>query len=165
MKTFNIEIPVREYDDIKELTKADQNLMVEAEKALTCSYAPYSKYHVGAAVLLENGEIFLGSNQENVAYPSGLCAERVALFSAAAKYPSVAVKAIAITAKAENFVIESPITPCGACRQVMAESEHRHKTHIRVIMGGTKGRIFEIEKIADILPLMFEAENLKAENQ
>ncbi|PLW96853.1 MAG: cytidine deaminase [Marinilabiliales bacterium] len=161
MKTYKIEVPVQMYDGIDELNSDDRKLLEDAITAMEGSYAPYSKYHVGAAVLLENGEVFPGSNQENVAYPSGLCAERVALFAAGARYPDVAVKAIAVTADAEDFEIEGPVTPCGACRQVMAETETRHSSPVRVIMGNKKGKIYAIEKIGDLLPLMFEAEDLK----
>lgn len=161
MRTHKIEVPVQVYESIEELPGEDKSLLEKAMVAMKRAYAPYSMYNVGAAVLLENGEIFLGSNQENVAYPSGLCAERVALFAAGAQYPDVAVKTIAVTAHTDNFKIEGPVAPCGACRQVMAETETRHKKPVRVIMGNATDEIFVIEKIGDLLPLMFEAEELK----
>ncbi|PID93048.1 MAG: cytidine deaminase [Bacteroidetes bacterium] len=161
MKTRNITIKVKTYDNLQELPSEDKILMEKAIEALESSYAPYSNYHVGAALLLENGKIILGSNQENVAYPSGLCAERVALFTAGVQEPNVPVKAIAITAKADHFQIEDPITPCGACRQVMAETETRYETPIRILMGNATGIIHVIERTSDLLPLMFEAKELK----
>ena len=100
-------------------------MLQHAQEAIEGSYAPYSEFRVGAAVLLENGEVIKGSNQENAAYPSGLCAERVAIFHAKSKYPDLKVKSIAITAASDNFITKSPITPCGACRQVIAETESR----------------------------------------
>lgn len=161
MKTIKIEVPIQIYNSIEELNSEDRSLLNKAMEALQGAYAPYSMFRVGAAVLLENGEIFLGNNQENVAYPSGLCAERVALFAAGARYPDVAVKTIAVTAKTKNFTIEAPTAPCGACRQVMAETEMRYKKPVRVIMGNATGTIYATEKIGDLLPLMFEAEELK----
>lgn len=161
MKKHTIEIPVEVYTDKEELSPQDQNLLNEATKALEGSYAPYSKYHVGAAVLLENGAIIHGGNQENVAYPSGLCAERVALFAASSKYPDIPVVSIAITAHAEEFKIHKPVPPCGSCRQVMAETETRFQKPIRVIMGNSTGEVYITKKIGDLLPLMFEAIELK----
>ena len=165
METHKITINIEQYTQPDELTQEDQNLLLEAKNAVDNSYAPYSEFHVGAAVLLENGKIIKGSNQENSAYPSGLCAERVALYYANSQYPNVAVKAIAITAKAEHFIIESPIAPCGACRQVMAETEHRQKNKIRVIMQGTKGPVIATKGIENLLPMVFQEEKLKKINK
>ena len=165
METHKITINIEQYTQPDELTQEDQNLLLEAKNAVDNSYAPYSEFHVGAAVLLENGKIIKGSNQENSAYPSGLCAERVALFYANSQYPNVAVKAIAITAKAEHFIIESPIAPCGACRQVMAETEHRQKNKIRVIMQGTNGPVIATKGIENLLPMVFQEEKLKKINK
>ena len=161
MKVRKLEINVEEYTDFNELSEDEQKLLQEARKAAEGSYAPYSGFHVGASVLLENGEIIYGSNQENSAYPSGLCAERVALFYAKSKFPDVAVKAIAITAKSDHFVVNKPITPCGSCRQVMAETESRQKNKIRVIMSGQKGSVIVTEGISSLLPLVFQEESLK----
>jgi cytidine deaminase len=163
MRKVNLALDYQEYNDISELATEDNQLFNEAKKALESSYAPYSAYHVGAAVLLENGEVVLGSNQENAAYPSGLCAERVALFYAFSKFPAVPVKAIAITAKAKNFIINKPITPCGSCRQVMAESENRHQNQLKLILGGETGKVFIVRGIRNILPLTFSANELKKE--
>ena len=161
MKINKFEVVVEQYNSSDELTAKEKNLLHEAKVAVKNSYAPYSEFHVGAAVLLENGEIIHGNNQENTAYPSGLCAERVALFYAKSKYPDVAVKAIAITAKADHFVIKEPIAPCGACRQVIAETEHRQANKIRVIMQGQNGPVVATEGIDNLLPMVFKEDGLK----
>lgn len=161
MKIRNINIQVEEYD-LEELREnQESNLLQQAQEALKGSYAPYSEFKVGAAVLLENGEIILGSNQENAAYPSGLCAERVAIFHAKSKYPDIKVKSIAITAKSDNFITKSPITPCGACRQVIAETESRQNGKIRIIMKGQEGIVQAVNGIENLLPFMFKEEQLK----
>ena len=106
---------------IEELSKEDQDLLQQATAACKKAYAPYSRFYVGAAILLENGKIVTGNNQENAAYPSGLCAERVAIFKASADYPAAQIKTIAVTASSEEFDIDHPVSPCGACRQVLKE--------------------------------------------
>ncbi len=161
MEVKKLEIKIEEYATSQELSPDDQQLLQEAAQAVEGSYAPYSEFHVGASVLLENGVVIHGSNQENSAYPSGLCAERVALFYAKSKYPDVAVKAIAITAKADHFVVNKPITPCGACRQVIAETESRQQNKIKVIMSGQQGPVLVTEGIANLLPLVFQEDSLK----
>ncbi len=161
MRKITLNTFIYEYDTIDELNKEDRGLLEQAKEAANLAYAPYSKYRVGAAVLLTNGVVFTGNNQENVAYPSGLCAERVAAFAASSKYPDVPFKSIAITAKSNNFEINTPVTPCGACRQVLAEFEKRHNNKIRVILMGETGKIQIVESIEDILPLMFNADSLK----
>ncbi|OQX81445.1 MAG: cytidine deaminase [Bacteroidetes bacterium 4484_249] len=161
MKKKDITISYSEYESIEELSNEDHLLLVRSQKAVESAYAPYSTYHVGAAVLLENGEIITGSNQENAAYPSGLCAERVALFYASSQYPDVPVKSIAISARAREFKINSPVTPCGSCRQVMAETENRFGNSLRLIMRGGNGNIIIIDGVKNILPLMFQANELK----
>jgi cytidine deaminase len=161
MQEIKITVTVFEYNNISELPEQDKHLMELAIKATDFAYAPYSTFRVGAAVLLENGEIFTGNNQENMAYPSGLCAERVALFYAASQYPDVAVSAIAITARASDFEISNPVAPCGACRQVMAETENRSNKKMKLIMMGDKGKVQVIKGVDNILPLMFHEENLK----
>ena len=110
---------------------------------------------------LKNGAIIQGNNQENVAYPSGLCAERVALFSVGAHHPNIPVKAIAITAKSEHFDIDEPLAPCGACRQVMVEYEKKYGQNIRIILRGEEGKIHIINSVSDILPLSFSSDKLK----
>lgn len=143
------------YNSVTDLTKKDAELLLEAQKMVKTAYAPYSEFHVGAAVLLENGKIVTGNNQENAAYPSSLCAERVAIFYAGAQYPNVAVKAIAISVKSKNVVIKEPLSPCGGCRQVIAEYENKFEKPIRIIMSGEKGQIYIAKSIESLLPLMF----------
>ena len=121
MKKRELKTVFIEYDAVEKLPSADKKLIVIAKKAAETAYAPYSEFHVGAAVMLENGVCIKGNNQENVAYPSGLCAERVAVFAASSQYPGVAIKTIAISAKSKKFKVCGPVTPCGACRQVLAE--------------------------------------------
>lgn len=161
MQIRNIRIAIEEYKALQSLPEKDQWLLELAGQAMAGSYAPYSAFRVGAAVLLENGELVLGSNQENAAYPSGLCAERVALFQAKSRFPDVAVKSIALTAKADHYEVDHPITPCGACRQVIAEAENRQAGKIRLIMKGETGAILAVDGIENLLPLMFREEKLK----
>jgi len=155
MKKSTIEITVYEADNINELHADDARLLKEATVATRQSYAPYSNFNVGAAVLLENGEIIYGSNQENAAYPSGLCAERVALFYANSHHPNVAVKAIAVDSAVNGVENCDPVYPCGDCRQVLLECEHRFGKPIKVIMGGAK-KIKMVMSVKDLLPLSFE---------
>ena len=150
-----------EFNNPEELSNEDSALFAAAEKAISKAYAPYSHFKVGAAVLLENGEVITGNNQENAAYPSGLCAERVALFYASSIFPDIPVKTIAISAKAENFQFKGPVAPCGSCRQVMAETETRFKNKLKIIMMGDKGAVQIMEGVDTILPFMFHADELK----
>jgi cytidine deaminase len=149
------------FDSEDHLPVSDKNLLELARKALIAAYAPYSNFYVGAAVLLENGEIVIGNNQENAAYPSGLCAERVAIYHAGAQYPGIPVKAIAVSCKAQNQVINDPVTPCGACRQAIAEYENRYEKKIRIIMAGQSGNVYVTDSIESLLPLMFNRKYLK----
>lgn len=161
MKEQKITISFCEYAEGEELPEGENFLVEQATAALETSYAPYSQFSVGAAVLLEDGEIIRGSNQENTAYPSGLCAERVAIFTAKAKYPNMPIKAIAVTARSDNFEVNSPITPCGACRQVIAETEKRQNSKIKIIMKGQTGPVLTADGIESLLPLVFHEEKLK----
>lgn len=161
MKKRTINISFTEYASGEELPKEDELLINEARLALKTAYAPYSQFKVGAAVLLENGETVHGSNQENAASPSGLCAERVAIFAAKVKYPETAIKAIAITAHTNNFEIDTPITPCGSCRQVMAEVEKQQDGKIKILMKGHSGSTISVNGIDALLPLLFHEEKLK----
>jgi len=160
MEIKELHLVFKEYGEKTELEVQDNELLKKAEEATSSSYSPYSHFRVGAAVLLENGEIITGSNQENAAYPSGLCAERVALFAAAAKYPGVAVKSIAITAKSDETDINQPVTPCGACRQVMIEFENTGGKDIKVIMAGERGGILVSESVKNLIPLNFDGNHL-----
>ncbi len=143
---------------VSEMEESDRKLYLAALEASDKAYAPYSEFQVGAAVLLENGEIVTGSNQENAAYPSGLCAERVALFSAGALFPNVPVIALAIIAQASGEVKET-ISPCGACCQVMVETEMRSGNQMRILLCG-KENVQIIESVSSLLPFSFSANQL-----
>lgn len=143
------------FSSINELENRDEKLMRRAIEARKNAYSPYSNFTVGAAVLLENGEILLGNNQENAAYPSGLCAERVAVFYAGANYPGVKIKAIAITATSINYKVDSPAAPCGNCRQAISEYEIKQESPIELFLMGETGKVIKCNAIADILPLAF----------
>ena len=146
---------------LSELSEHEQQLVANAKLALKTAYAPYSGFLVGASVLLENGEIINGSNQENVAYPSGLCAERVALFYAGAKYPDVKVKTIAVSVLSKNFEVKDVVSPCGACRQVMAEYEEKQEEAIKVILHSPTDEVLIANTVEDLLPFMFKSPLLK----
>ena len=138
-----------------ELSAEEQHLVNLAIEATNRSYAPYSNFHVGAAVRLENGEEIIGCNQENAAYPSGLCAERTALFSAGAQYPDVPVRMLSIAARGtDGELVEEPVGPCGSCRQVIIESETRAKAPIRILLYGRKC-VYVIDGIRELMPLTF----------
>jgi len=149
------------YESENDLNPDERNLLQKAHLSMKNAYAPYSNFLVGAAILLENGEIALGNNQENAAYPSGLCAERVAIFHAGAIHPGIPVKAIAVCCKAPGAVLEMPVPPCGSCRQVIAEYETKYNKHIRIIMHGEKGKVYAANSIESLLPLMFNHKYLK----
>lgn len=159
MKQRAYTVRLYEYDQLDELSEEQVQLVNHAIKAARDAYAPYSGYHVGAAVLLANGEIVIGSNQENAAYPSGLCAERVAVFHAGAIHPDVAVKSIAIVAIIEGKVQEEPVPPCGACRQVLYEKETQGEVPMELILYGSK-KIQVLSKVTDLLPLPFKLDGL-----
>lgn len=148
------------YDSLEELSEEDQKLMKAAIDARGNAYAPYSKFKVGAAVELVNGEIIVGNNQENASYPSGLCAERVAVFQAGAIYPGVAISVIAISAGSENHKVSRPAAPCGNCRQSVSEYEQKQNAPIRILMMGETGEVWECDSISAILPLGFDSSYL-----
>ncbi|MCG3167436.1 MAG: Cytidine deaminase [Bacteroidia bacterium] len=159
MKKLSLTIDYLEYENMDELIAEDKNLMQQAHEAGKSAYAPYSNFSVGAAVLLENGVVVKGSNQENAAYPTGLCAERVAVFSAGTNYPGVAIKTIAITAKSSRIKVESPVTPCGDCRQAISEYEVLYNKPIRFLLMGETGKVLELKNVGSLLPLRFEGKN------
>lgn len=161
MEKKKISFEYTEYSGRSELNESLRNLLEHADNTRKKAYAPYSNYLVGAAVLLDNGEIVTGSNQENMAYPSGLCAERIAVFHAASRYPDSRMKAIAISGDARHFEVNHPVTPCGACRQVIAEYEIKQKNPIQLVLAGEKGKVFVVESIENLLPLQFRADELK----
>lgn len=153
MKILDIstKIQVCSYD---ELQTAEKNLINSAKEAAKRAYAPYSNFRVGAAVLLENGEIITGNNQENEAYPSGMCAERVALFYASSAYPDIKISALAVAAFSDGHYTTLPVSPCGGCRQVMLETEKRLNAPIRMLLSGEK-EVYIIERSSELLPYSF----------
>lgn len=152
MKTNQIEIKasVKVYESLKQLSKADQELLKKAEEAATFSFSPYSEFPVGAALLLENGEYILGSNQENASFPVGICAERVALSNLAMQAPKVAIDTLTITVPAKEIA-----APCGICRQSLYQQEFKQKTPIRMLLKGSGETVYELESVESILPLPF----------
>jgi cytidine deaminase len=143
------------YPNLESLPKIDISVVNKAFEAMEKAYAPYSKFKVGAALLLEDGQIIQGNNQENIAYPSGLCAERIALFHANAQFPEIAVELICIVAKGDLMPISQLISPCGACRQVMLESENRQNKPIRIILVNQDNRTMCIDSVQNLLPFGF----------
>jgi cytidine deaminase len=154
MHRFNLIISVTEYSSTDELDGQYKELVKSAYEACSTSYAPFSKFCAGAAVLLENGKIIKGSNQENAAYPSGLCAERVAVFYANSRYPEIPVTAIAIASSVAGIPCKEPVYPCGSCRQSLLQSEQRFQKDIRIFMVGSE-KILMVESVRDLLPLVF----------
>ena len=156
MKNLHIDTHFEVYESIDELPGLEKQLMHAAVSARAQAYAPYSEFSVGAAVLLENSEIITGSNQENAAYPSGLCAERTAVFYASSQFPDVAIQKIAITAGSIVKQNAQPIPPCGACRQALAEYEVNQGKPIEVLFMGETGKVVKSVSVANLLPLMFD---------
>ena len=161
MQKRNISISFDEYNSLDELNSQDQILCIEAKKAMSNSHSPYSGFRVGVAVQLESGRIFYGSNQENVAYPSGLCAERVALFLIGTTYPDDKILSMAITAQTAHFLIKEPVTSCGACLQVMEEYEKKQSHPINVLFYCLNGAIIRTTGIKTLLPFAFEEMRLQ----
>lgn len=143
------------YPNWESLQTVDKSVVNKAFEAMEKAYAPYSKFKVGAALLLEDGQIIQGNNQENIAYPSGLCAERVALFHAGAQFPGITVDLICIVAKGDLMPISQLLSPCGACRQVMLESENRQNKPIRIILVNQDNRTMSIDSVQNLLPFGF----------
>ena len=156
MTNKEIKIAFTEYAGAAELEAEDKTLVEKAIEATKHSYAPYSNFNVGAALLLDNGEIVTGSNQENAAYPSGLCAERTAMFYASSQYPQHAILKIAIAATQGGVLCGNPATPCGSCRQVMAQYKLRGGNPMQIILAGGE-KILKFEKVDDLLPLIFDS--------
>jgi cytidine deaminase len=156
MTSKEIKIAYREYVSIDQLDSQDRELAQAAIEALSGSYAPYSGFNVGAAVRMEDGDIVKGANQENAAYPSGLCAERTALFYAGASRPDQAMTSIAIAAGQNGILCAAPATPCGACRQVMAQYQQKSGKPMSIILVGGE-KIWVFDKVDDLLPLIFDS--------
>ena len=150
-----ISIEYTQLADWKELNYSDQQLVRAAEDVMNSAYAPYSKFSVGASLMLSNGEIIKGSNQENIAYPSGLCAERVALFYAGSNFPKEKVETLCVVAKGDLIDVNTLLSPCGGCRQVMVETESRQDKKYRVIMINQNGSVVIFNSATDLLPLAF----------
>jgi cytidine deaminase len=160
MKKIVIETEIACYDDPEQLAPDEKALLEKAVLAMQDAYAPYSHFKVGAAILLDNQQIQTGNNQENAAYPSGLCAERVAIFAAGALHPKARILKIAITAGSDHFTSDHPVAPCGACRQSMLEYELKQNQPIVVIMRGRTGKVYRVEGIRPLLPIFFHEEGL-----
>lgn len=143
-----------------ELTDEERELVDKACEATKNSFAPYSRFHVGAAVRLGNGKIIIGANQENAAFPSGLCAERTAIFAAQANYPQQPIKMLAIAAADDNGLRDKPVSPCGSCRQVILQMEDRYKQPVEILLYGNSG-IYRVKSVKDILPLSFTDSDMK----
>ena len=155
-----LDLFINVYDTENELDNESLTLLQSARQATQTAYAPYSNFHVGAAILLEDGTVVKGSNQENAAYPSGLCAERTAIFAVGATYPNQKISMVAVAAKRKDDNFFLPANPCGACRQVLSEYENKQKQPIKVIMEGGDGKIYVCDSINVLLPLKFSSENL-----
>lgn len=159
MEQIDINISIESYQ-LDELSPQDQELVQAAIKATHNAYANYSRFYVGAALRLENGKMVIGANQENAAFPSGLCAERTAVFAAQANYPDSPIETLVIAGRNEKGVLPNPITPCGACRQVILEIEDRYKKPIKILLYGTQ-KIYCVRSVKDLLPLSFVNENMR----
>jgi len=156
MKDITITTQFSVFGSVQELPNDVQNLMEQAISVRKNAYAPYSKFKVGAAILLDNGKVVLGSNQENAAYPSGLCAERVAVFQAGSIYPEAKIVKMAITAASDTNQTTAPIPPCGSCRQSIAEYEIKQDTPIQIYFMGEIGAVYKSESLKNLLPFMFD---------
>jgi len=156
MEQIDITSTLQVYDNLEELSEDIQDLMKTAVEARENAYAPYSNFKVGAAILLEDNQIVTGNNQENAAYPSGLCAERVAIFHASAMYPDKKMITIALAARSENKILRIPTPPCGACRQVIAEYEINQDQPIAIYFMAEKGKVIKVDSIKTLLPLVFD---------
>ena len=154
MEKKTLSIPYEEYASIDELNEQDRALLEAAIDATKGSYAPYSHFNVGAAVRLADGTVVKGANQENAAYPSGLCAERTAMFAASANHPGVPFESLAVVCSRDGQLMPNPGSPCGACRQVMAQYEREAKRPLRIILG-SGGPILVFEGVESIMPLIF----------
>lgn len=156
MKTITLETKLEVYDNIEELPEEVNKLMGKAISARKDAYAPYSKFAVGVALSLENGEIITGNNQENASYPSGLCAERTAIFYAGSQFPNIKINTMALSAGSLTNNTITPIPPCGACRQSIAEYEVKQDSPIEIYFMGETGKVVRSESLENILPLLFE---------
>ncbi|MBL4905510.1 MAG: cytidine deaminase [Flavobacteriaceae bacterium] len=157
MKKINVVASATVFKDVSELSTDVQLLMKKAVEAREKAYAPYSKFKVGVALLLANNQIILGNNQESAAYPSGMCAERVAIWRASSEFPGVVVKQLAITASSGNMLLNRPVGPCGACRQTLSEYEIKQKKPIEIYFMGEEGDIVKTDSLLSLLPFSFDS--------
>lgn len=164
-KVNHINFTFEEYESHSDLPPDEQNLLIKAKEASSNAYAPYSQFHVGAALMFEDDTFMIGNNQENVAYPSGLCAERVAFFAAGAQFPGKKIKKVAVIATSDNFRVEEPVAPCGACRQAMSEYEIKQEEPIRLLMAGMGGKVYAVNGITELLPLVFNETKLRKDRK
>jgi cytidine deaminase len=161
MQQHLIQVSFDEYQDINALNSEDAALLHAAREATDLSYAPYSRFQVGAAARLNNGIVLKGSNQENASFPAGLCAERVLLSICSSLYPRIPIIDMAISYNNQLGVSNKPISPCGVCRQSLSEYENMVNHSIRIILGGMQGNVFIIDKATDLLPLAFSSSDMK----
>lgn len=160
MRKIEIATPAALYSDISELSIQDRMLMDKAIEARNNAYAPYSKFNVGAALLLENGEVVIGNNQENAAYPSGMCAERVAIWKAGSDYLNVKILKLAISASSSMHKVDKPVGPCGACRQSLSEYEIKQKHPFEILFMGEIGEVVKVPSLKSLLPFSFDSSYL-----
>lgn len=156
MKNIEITTTATLFNHISELSSDDKMLMNRAILSRGNAYAPYSKFSVGAALLLENGKIIPGNNQENAAYPSGMCAERIAIWRAGSEFPEVRILKLAISAKSSNTLVDKPVGPCGACRQSLSEYEIKQKKPFEILFMGEVGEIVKVSSLNSLLPFSFD---------
>lgn len=159
MEEIHLDIKIEQYA-MEELSDSEQELVRSAIKATHNAYANYSRFYVGAALRLANGQIVIGANQENAAFPSGLCAERSAIFAAQSQQPEQPITTLAIAASNDEGLLKDPITPCGACRQVILEMEDRYKRPIRILLFGARA-VYAVNSVKDLLPLSFVDANMR----
>ena len=156
MKKIEIITQITIFDSIDELPTIVKGLMNKAIEAKQNAYAPYSKFKVGAAFLLEDGTMITGNNQENAAYPSGMCAERVAIWKVSSEFPNKKILKLAISASSSSQILKEPVAPCGACRQTLSEYEIKQKEKIEVYFMGEEGEIIKTDSVLDLLPIAFD---------
>lgn len=156
MKEVEIKIQIAVFESIEELSNSVRDLMNRAIEAKANAYAPYSNFKVGAAFLLEDGTIVTGNNQENAAYPSGMCAERVAIWKVSSEHPNLKISKLAITASSSTQITKEPVAPCGACRQTLSEYELKQKDKIEVYFMGEVGKVIKTSSVLDLLPIAFD---------
>ena len=159
MEEIHLDIKIEQYA-MEELSDSEQELVRSAIKATHNAYANYSRFYVGAALRLANGQIVIGANQENAAFPSGLCAERSAIFAAQSQQPEQPITTLAIAASNDKGLLKDPITPCGACRQVILEMEDRYKRPVRILLFGARA-VYAVNGVKDLLPLSFVDANMR----